>query len=94
MTPDTGCGLKLIHRRTFLELPCFDHMHRFLPALIRRAGNNTISIEVSHRARTKGRSKYGINNRLWTGIIDLLGVIWLIKRNKTAIKSEVTKNDS
>lgn len=79
-TPDTGCGIKVFHRRTFLELPTFDHMHRFLPALFLRAGTGVISIGVSHRPRRAGRSKYGIGNRLWVGIVDLFGVRWLIRR--------------
>ena len=77
---DTGCGLKVFARSTFLELPHFDHMHRFLPALVRAAGGGIIAMPVSHRPRQAGRSKYGIGNRLWVGIVDLLGVRWLIKR--------------
>jgi dolichol-phosphate mannosyltransferase len=80
-TPDTGCGIKLLHRATFLELPRFNHMHRFLPALFQRAGAQVISVPVRHRARTKGTSKYGLHNRLWVGIVDLFGVRWLIVRN-------------
>ncbi|MFT4581799.1 MAG: dolichol-phosphate mannosyltransferase [Gammaproteobacteria bacterium] len=79
-TPDTGCGLKLMSRQSFMRLPRFDHMHRFLPALMQREGASAISIEVGHRARAAGYSKYGINNRLWVGIIDLIGVIWLRRR--------------
>lgn len=80
-TPDTGCGIKLMHRATFLELPSFDHMHRFLPALYQRQGAHVISIPVSHRPRTRGRSKYGLHNRLWVGIVDLFGVMWLRARH-------------
>lgn len=79
-TPDTGCGIKLFHRATFLELPTFDHMHRFLPALFQRAGARVVSVPVRHRPRTRGSSKYGIANRLWVGIVDLFGVRWLIRR--------------
>jgi dolichol-phosphate mannosyltransferase len=79
-TPDTGCGLKLIHRDTFLELPRFDHMHRFLPALMRRAGARVISVPVNHRERERGASKYGLFDRLWVGIVDLFGVMWLARR--------------
>jgi dolichol-phosphate mannosyltransferase len=81
-TPDTGCGLKVFYREAFLDLPYFDHMHRFLPALFRRAGGRTVSVEVNHRPRHTGRSKYGLHNRLWVGIIDLLGVLWLQHRAK------------
>lgn len=79
-TPDAGCGLKLIERRAFLTLPRFDHMHRFLPALIQMQGGRTVSLPVNHRPRRQGVSKYGIRNRLWAGVIDLLGVMWLKKR--------------
>ncbi|HEY8094930.1 MAG TPA: glycosyltransferase family 2 protein [Methylobacter sp.] len=81
-TPDTGCGLKVFLRDEFLGLPYFDHMHRFLPALILRAGGQVISEPVSHRARVHGCSKYGTLDRLWVGIVDILGVIWLQKRTK------------
>lgn len=79
-TPDTGCGLKLFERALFLELPHFDHMHRFLPALFQRAGAEIMSVPVRHRARIRGKSKYGVHNRLWVGIVDLFGVRWLIRR--------------
>jgi glycosyltransferase involved in cell wall biosynthesis len=79
-TPDTGCGIKLLHRATFLDLPAFNHMHRFLPALYLRAGAKVVSVPVRHRPRTAGQSKYGIGNRLWVGIVDLFGVRWLIRR--------------
>ena len=93
MTPDTGCGLKLIHRDTFLALPFFDHMHRFIPALARRAGVKIMSVEVSHRPRKAGKSKYTLNNRLWVGIVDLLGVLWLVRRTRNPITKEVTRYD-
>ena len=79
-TPDTGCSLKLFSRTAFLTLPYFNHIHRFLPALFLRNGGQVISIEVSHRPRWGGKSKYGIFDRFGTGIIDLLGVMWLQRR--------------
>lgn len=79
--PDTGCGLKVFARSDFLALPRFRHMHRFLPALLARAGVRVISVPVAHRARRSGHSKYGIRNRLWTGLLDTLGVYWLIHRD-------------
>jgi dolichol-phosphate mannosyltransferase len=79
-TPDTGSGLKVFSRALFLGLPAFDHMHRFLPALVLRNRGNVISIEVNHRERLRGQSKYGIGNRLWVGIVDLMGVMWLQRR--------------
>jgi dolichol-phosphate mannosyltransferase len=79
-TPDTGCGLKLFTRAAFLELPAFDHMHRFLPALFIRAGGRVVSVPVNHRPRMRGASKYGTLDRLWVGIVDLAGVFWLQRR--------------
>jgi dolichol-phosphate mannosyltransferase len=79
-TPDTGCGLKVFARHTFVSLPYFDHMHRFLPALVRRDGGDVLSVPVNHRPRTRGTSHYGVMNRLWTGVVDMVGVIWLTRR--------------
>lgn len=81
-TPDTGCGIKLFERALFLELPYFDHMHRYLPALAQRAGVHTSSVPVNHRPRTRGVSKYGNLGRAWVGIADLAGVAWLLRRNR------------
>ncbi len=80
-TPDTGCGLKLFARDAFLDLPRFDHMHRYLPALFLRAGGAVVSVPVNHRPRERGVSKYGTLDRALVGITDLLGVMWLIKRS-------------
>jgi dolichol-phosphate mannosyltransferase len=79
-TPDAGCGLKLFPRALFLDLPYFDHMHRFLPALVLREGGAVQSVPVNHRPRRRGISKYGVFDRLRVGIIDLLGVMWLQRR--------------
>lgn len=87
-TPDTGCGLKLIRREVFLDLPYFDHMHRFLPALVQRRGGRVVSVPVSHRSREHGKSKYGTIDRLLVGIVDLVGMLWLIKRSKRPVISE------
>jgi dolichol-phosphate mannosyltransferase len=84
-TPDTGCGIKLFAREVFVELPRFDHMHRFLPALFMRQGARVISVPVSHRARLRGTSKYGMLNRLWVGIVDIAGVMWLRRRFKPGL---------
>jgi len=88
-TPDTGCGLKLFRRDKFLALPYFDHIHRFMPAMIQMSGGEVISVKVNHRARNHGQSKYGTLDRLLAGIVDLLGVIWLKKRHSQAAVSEV-----
>ncbi len=87
-TPDTGCGLKVIAREDFLDLPYFDHMHRFLPALMLRAGGRVVSVEVNHRHRGQGVSKYGTLDRLIAGIYDLLGVIWLQRRSSRTTCTE------
>jgi glycosyltransferase involved in cell wall biosynthesis len=84
-TADTGCGLKLFPRETFLALPFFDHMHRFLPALVRRGGGEVVSVPVRHRERRHGRSHYGVHNRLWAGVVDMLGVLWLQRRSKLPV---------
>jgi dolichol-phosphate mannosyltransferase len=80
-TPDTGCGLKLFPRELFLDLPFFDHMHRFLPALVLREGGIVRSVPVNHRPRRRGKSNYGIFDRLGVGLTDLLGVMWLRRRS-------------
>jgi dolichol-phosphate mannosyltransferase len=88
-TPDTGCGIKLFEREAFLDLPYFDHMHRYLPALMQRAGWKTVSVPVNHRHRSTGVSKYNNFNRALVGISDLRGVAWLIKRGKRTAVEEV-----
>ena len=84
-TPDTGCGLKVFRRDDFLALPAFDHMHRFLPALMLRHGGRVASVPVGHRPRERGESKYGIWDRLWIGISDVIAVAWL-KRNQNVVR--------
>ncbi len=81
-TRDSVCGLKAIRRPVFLSLPYFDTMHRFLPALVRREGYAIGHLDVVDRPRQHGRSHYGMWDRLWVGIPDLLGVWWLIRRRK------------
>jgi dolichol-phosphate mannosyltransferase len=81
-TRDTGCGLKAFDRELFLALPMFDGMHRFLPALVKREGREIGYVDVIDRPRLAGTSKYGMWNRLWVGILDLVGVWWLIRRKK------------
>ncbi|MBS0193740.1 MAG: glycosyltransferase family 2 protein [Proteobacteria bacterium] len=92
-TPDTGCGIKLFEREAFLDLPYFDHMHRFLPALMQRAGWTTVSVPVNHRHRTAGVSKYNNLNRALVGIHDLRGVAWLILRSKRTQVAEISEKD-
>lgn len=90
-TPDTGCGIKLFERSVFLELPYFDHMHRYLPALVKRAGWQSVSVPVNHRERSTGVSKYNNLNRAWVGLADLRGVSWLIKRSKLTRTQELPR---
>ena len=90
-TPDTGCGIKLFEREAFLDLPYFDHMHRYLPALMQRAGWKTVSVPVNHRHRSTGVSKYNNLNRALVGIRDLRGVAWLITRSRRTAVEELSK---
>ena len=77
---DTGCGLKLFRRDAFLELPYFDHMHRYLITLMLREGHEVRFMPVGHRPRGAGRSKYGVWDRALVGLSDLMGVMWLKRR--------------
>lgn len=90
-TPDTGCGIKLFSRQTFLDLPWFNHIHRYLPALVRRAGGSSVSVPVRHRERGSGDSKYGVWDRAWVGLWDLRGVRWLMTRSAVPVVHEVER---
>ena len=78
--PDSGCGLKIVDKAIFDRLPYFNHMHRFMPSLVRGEGGEVLAVPVSHRMRGAGQSKYGNLDRLLVGISDMFGVIWLLKR--------------
>ena len=91
-TPDTGCAIKIFKKADFLNLPFFNHIHRFLPFLFNSFGGKVISIQVNHRPRISGHSKYSNFQRFLVGINDILGVIWLSKRSKWPI--DCTKVDS
>lgn len=78
--PDSGCGIKILHRALFVQLPFFNHMHRFMPSLVQRHGGRVVGVDVAHRPRLRGTSKYKILDRLFVGISDVLGVIWLLRR--------------
>ena len=79
---DTGCGLKAFRRDAFLRLPYFDHIHRYIPALMIREGYEVAFLPVNHRHRQTGRSKYTNLGRLWASLSDLLGVMWLQSRSR------------
>jgi dolichol-phosphate mannosyltransferase len=81
-TRDTGCGLKVFRREVYLALPYFDALHRFMPALMKREGYLVVHADVIDRPRLTGVSNYGFFDRLWVGIVDLMGVRWLIKRRR------------
>jgi glycosyltransferase involved in cell wall biosynthesis len=81
-TRDSACGVKVIRREVFLALPHFDGLHRFLPALVRAQGHAVITADVRDRPRAAGRPKYGIWRRLWVGLLDMAGVVWLIQRSR------------
>ena len=85
---DTGCSLKLFRRDDYLSLPYFNHMHRYLPALFLREYGSIELVNVSHRSREAGVSKYGFWDRAWAGASDLLGVMWLIKRRAKHITTK------
>jgi dolichol-phosphate mannosyltransferase len=86
--PDTGCGVKVFPRKLYLQLPCFEGQHRFLPALFARYRAPLINHPVRHRARMKGKSKYTNWGRALVGIWDMLGVIWLTRRTEAPERVE------
>ena len=79
---DSGCGIKIVRKEVFDTLPYFDHMHRYMAALVKQAGFETQFIEVHHRPRETGQSKYTNIGRLVAALTDLIGVIWLGTRRK------------
>jgi len=85
---DVGCGLKAFRRDAFLALPYFDHMHRYMVALMLREGFEVRFVEVNHRPRLHGSSKYGVWDRLAVGVTDLMGVRWLQRRYRGAVETE------
>jgi len=87
--PDVGCGLKAVRLDWYLRLPAFDHMHRYVPTLVQAQGGVMTVHPVNHRPRMAGRSNYGVWNRLWVGLVDVLGVFWLKRRSKAVAVTEV-----
>ena len=79
---DSGCGIKVMNRAAFIRLPYFDHMHRYMPALMRAEGLGVEYRDVNHRPRGEGRSNYTNFGRLRDALSDLRGVMWLIRRRR------------
>ena len=78
---DVGCALRAFRRECVEQIPVFKGMHRFFPTLARMAGHTKIlERPVNHRPRKRGKTKYGIKNRLWVGIVDVLAVRWMLSR--------------
>jgi dolichol-phosphate mannosyltransferase len=73
---DSGCTYRAMRKTALAEVPLFNGMHRFIPTILRAQGFNVIEIPVNHRERSRGVSKYGINDRLWRGIRDCFAVRW------------------
>lgn len=92
-TRDAGCGFALLPRALYLALPQFDGLHRFLPALVRREGHGVVFVDVRDRPRQAGQSKYGFFDRLWVGLDDMLGVMWLIRRRRRVARAREVSPD-
>jgi dolichol-phosphate mannosyltransferase len=85
---DTGCGIKAFYHEAFLDIPYFDHMHRYLIALVQRHGWKVAYVPVNHRPRLTGHSKYTNLGRTLVSIQDMLGVRWLQRRHGGRTKIE------
>ncbi|MGV8075427.1 MAG: glycosyltransferase family 2 protein [Syntrophobacteraceae bacterium] len=77
---DTGCAIRAFRRECIEHLPLFSGMHRFLPTLVAIQDFRQMELPVNHRPRKKGKTKYAVGNRLWVGLADTFGVLWLRKR--------------
>jgi dolichol-phosphate mannosyltransferase len=86
---DSGCGIKAFPREVYLALPYFDHIHRFMPSMVRREGYRVLTIEVGHASGRGGRSNYSNLQRAAVGVFDLLGTAWLLRRRRLAVVEEV-----
>jgi len=89
---DTGCALRVFKRSTLEGVLPFNGWHRFLPVLVHGNGARTLEVPVNHRPRIAGVSKYGLWNRLWRGIYDLIGVGWYQKRRLRPVPFEELKD--
>ncbi|MGQ0741429.1 MAG: glycosyltransferase family 2 protein [Alphaproteobacteria bacterium] len=86
--PDVGCSLKAFRRDAYLALPFFDHLHRFVIALMRREGYDVAFVDVNHRPRLRGTSKYNMRNRAFVGLTDIAGVLWLKQRFREPVEAK------
>ena len=77
---DTGCPLKVMKTGTARQLPLFNGMHRFLPALVQMTGGRVKQVEVHHHPRVAGKSKYRLFNRLTGPLADCFGYRWMARR--------------
>ncbi len=91
---DSGCGMKVFPRAVYLNIAYFDHLHRFMPAMVRREGLAVVTMDVTHSERYGGQSKYNNLQRGLVGIVDLLGVAWLARRRRLPAVSEVALPDA
>jgi dolichol-phosphate mannosyltransferase len=93
---DVGCSTRAFRRECMENLPLFKGMHRFLPTLVAMNGFRLTEVPVKHRPRLRGKTKYNINNRLWVGLYDVFGVMWVRKRGfhyRIGLSSENHQND-
>jgi len=86
--PDTGCSLKVFPRESYLELPFFNGLHRFMPALLKLYGHETHFVPVNDRLRQVGVSKSDFVGRAIKGAFDLLGVLWIARRTPPPVRGE------
>lgn len=91
---DSACGLKLFRRQAYLELPYFEHIHRFLPAMMQREGWDVVVVPVTHRPRQAGRSHYSNLARALVGLVDLAGAAWLLRRRSAVLPAGRTYADT
>jgi dolichol-phosphate mannosyltransferase len=77
---DVGCAIRVFKRECVEKIPVFKGMHRFFPTLVKMQGFSITEIPVNHRPRERGKTKYGINNRLWVGLADTFAVMWMKRR--------------
>lgn len=94
-TVDTGCGISLIRTDLARRIPFhFAGMHRFVPAFARMLGARVAEMEVNHRPRAAGVSKYGVRNRAVVGFFDCLAMRWMLRRYRDAAAAPVEGHEA